>query len=144
MGAPSTAVAAGALATLACCSCGGSGAPSTPPAAPAQPTALGVASGGPTTIEIATPPGIARAGKDKLQLYEAGKRDVAQSGCLACHRIGASGNDGPGPNLSQAGGRLPKQAIARTLVNPTAPMPSFRHLPQRRFHEIVSFLADLK
>ena len=28
--------------------------------------------------------------------YEAGKLVVAQSGCLACHKIGENGNDGPG------------------------------------------------
>jgi menaquinol-cytochrome c reductase cytochrome b/c subunit len=28
--------------------------------------------------------------------YEKGKLVAAQSGCLACHKIGENGNDGPG------------------------------------------------
>ena len=61
--------------------------------------------------------------------YEAGKLVVAQSGCEACHKIGDNGNAGPGPDLTHIASRLPRQAIARTLVNPTAPMPSFKNLP---------------
>src|SRR5436309_1569528 len=37
-----------------------------------------------------------------------------QSGCGACHRFGEAGNAGPGPELSKIGGRLPRDAIART------------------------------
>ncbi len=40
--------------------------------------------------------------------------------------------------------RLPRQAIARTLVNPTAPMPSFKNLPAKKFEAIVNFLSQLK
>ena len=69
---------------------------------------------------------------------------VAQSGCLACHKIGENGNDGPGPQLTNIGGRLPRQAIARTLVNPTAPMPSFKNLPPKKFNAVVAFLTQLK
>ena len=69
---------------------------------------------------------------------------VAQSGCLACHKIGDNGNAGPGPNLTHIGSRLPRQAIARTLVNPTAPMPSFKNLPPKKFTAIVNFLSQLK
>jgi menaquinol-cytochrome c reductase cytochrome b/c subunit len=68
---------------------------------------------------------------------------VAQSGCLACHKIGENGNDGPGPPLTEIGERLPRQAIARTLVNPTAPMPSFRDLPPEKFNNLVEFLSRL-
>ena len=32
--------------------------------------------------------------------YEAGKEVVAGSGCLACHKIGENGNNGPGPELT--------------------------------------------
>ena len=95
-------------------------------------------------IETATPPAVAKAGGQRLAEYEAGKKDVAQSGCLACHKIGENGNSGPGPDLTRVGDRLPEQAIARTLVNPTAPMPSFMHLPPPKFHAIVTFLAQLK
>ena len=80
-----------------------------------------------------------------LAEYEPGKQVVAQSGCLACHKIGDNGNDGPGPELTNIGARLPEQAIARTLVNPTAPMPSFKALHGRRSSTRWStFLSQLK
>jgi ubiquinol-cytochrome c reductase cytochrome b subunit/menaquinol-cytochrome c reductase cytochrome b/c subunit len=72
---------------------------------------------------------------------------VAQSGCLACHKIGENGNGGPGPDLSQIGTRLPAQAIARTLVNPTAPMPSFSGLQKNspdKFKALVAYVSQLK
>jgi len=97
-----------------------------------------------TAIELATPAAVVRAGGQRLTEFEAGKRAVAQSGCLACHKIGANGNDGPGPDLTEVGGRLPPLAIARTLINPTAPMPSFKNLPPAKFHAIVAFLSELK
>ena len=76
--------------------------------------------------------------------YEAGKLVAAQSGCLACHKIGESGNDGPGPPLGQIAARLPRQAIARTLINPTAPMPSFKNLPPAKFDALIAFLGSLR
>ena len=69
---------------------------------------------------------------------------AAQSGCLACHKFGENGNDGPGPELSEIGGRLKRDAIARTLQNPTAPMPSYRELPPDKFNALVDFLARLR
>src|ERR671927_466977 len=75
--------------------------------------------------------------------YEAGKNVMASSGCLGCHRVGENGNAGPGPNLTHIAARLPRQAIARTLVNPTAPMPSYSRLQQRNpkeFNALVDFL----
>src|SRR6195952_848559 len=107
-------------------------------------TYSGANAGSPTAIEAPTPPRIVQAGGSILAEYEAGKKAVAQSGCLACHKIGENGNAGPGPNLSKIADRLPRQAIARTLVNPTAPMPSFKNLPPKKFAAIVNFLAQLK
>jgi ubiquinol-cytochrome c reductase cytochrome b subunit/menaquinol-cytochrome c reductase cytochrome b/c subunit len=72
---------------------------------------------------------------------------AASSGCLACHKIGENGNSGPGPDLTEVGQKLPKQAISRTLLNPTAPMPSYATLRQRqpeKFTELVDYLASLK
>src|SRR5208283_780587 len=100
--------------------------------------------GSPTAIELATPPAIVNAGGQTLAEYEAGKLVVAQSGCLACHKIGDNGNSGPGPDLTHIGARLPAAGIARTLVNPTAPMPSFRNLPPQKFKAVVNFLSQLK
>jgi ubiquinol-cytochrome c reductase cytochrome b subunit/menaquinol-cytochrome c reductase cytochrome b/c subunit len=104
----------------------------------------GANAGSPTAIEMATPKHVQEAGGAVLAEYEAGKAVVAQSGCLACHKIGENGNAGPGPDLTHIGARLPRQGIARTLVNPTAPMPSFKNLPPKKFNSIVNFLSQLK
>jgi menaquinol-cytochrome c reductase cytochrome b/c subunit len=107
-------------------------------------TYQGASAGSPTAIEMTTPASVVHAGGKRLTEYEAGSKVVAQTGCLACHKIGENGNAGPGPNLSNIGARLPRQGIARTLVNPTAPMPSFKNLPPQKFTAIVNFLAQLK
>jgi menaquinol-cytochrome c reductase cytochrome b/c subunit len=107
-------------------------------------TYQGASAGSPTAIEIATPPAVVQAGGAALAEYNAGKAVVAQSGCLACHKIGDNGNSGPGPDLTHIGARLPRQGIARTLVNPTAPMPSFANLPPQKFSAVVGFLSQLK
>jgi ubiquinol-cytochrome c reductase cytochrome b subunit/menaquinol-cytochrome c reductase cytochrome b/c subunit len=104
----------------------------------------GANTGSPTAIELATPASVVSAGGVTLHEYEAGKAVVAQSGCLACHKLGDNGNSGPGPNLTHIASRLPRQGIARTLVNPTAPMPSFKNLPPEKFNAIVNFLGQLK
>jgi ubiquinol-cytochrome c reductase cytochrome b subunit/menaquinol-cytochrome c reductase cytochrome b/c subunit len=107
-------------------------------------TYQGANAGSPTAIESPTPPAIIAAGGTTLAEYEQGKQAVAGSGCLACHKIGDNGNSGPGPNLTHIGARLPRGAIARTLVNPTAPMPSFKNLPPQKFNAIVNFLSESK
>jgi quinol---cytochrome c reductase cytochrome c subunit, bacillus type len=107
-------------------------------------TYQGANAGSPTVIEMATPKAVLEAGGQTLSEYEAGKLVVAQSGCLACHKIGDNGNAGPGPNLTHIASRLPRQGIARTLVDPTAPMPSFRNLPPQKFKAVVNFLSQLK
>src|SRR5271167_3472977 len=80
-------------------------------------TYQGATAGSPTVIELATPQSVIQAGGTELAEFEAGKKAVAQSGCLACHKIGDNGNAGPGPNLTHIGARIPRAAIARTLVN---------------------------
>jgi quinol---cytochrome c reductase cytochrome c subunit, bacillus type len=96
-------------------------------------TYLGANAGSPNSIDLAVP-----------KQLEAGKLVAAQSGCLACHKFGENGNDGPGPNLSKIGNRLPKEAIARTLRNPTSPMPPYGNLPPEKFNALVNFLAAMK
>ncbi len=113
-------------------------------AAMAYLTYQGANAGSPTAIELATPTAVVLAGPKVLHQYEEGKAVVAQSGCLACHKIGENGNNGPGPNLTHVGARIPRQAIARTLVNPTAPMPSFKNLPANKFNAVVNFLSLLR
>jgi ubiquinol-cytochrome c reductase cytochrome b subunit/menaquinol-cytochrome c reductase cytochrome b/c subunit len=99
-------------------------------------TIEGALAGSPTDIEMKVE-----------QRLEPGKAVAASSGCLGCHRIGENGNAGPGPDLSHIGERLPRQAIARTLVNPTAPMPSYSRLRQNepeQFDQLVEFLSSLR
>jgi menaquinol-cytochrome c reductase cytochrome b/c subunit len=110
-------------------------------------TYLGATAGPPTQIDQPTPARVATLGPQMLAQYEKGKQVVAQSGCLACHKIGENGNDGPGPHLTDVGDRLPSQAIARTLVNPTAPMPSFIGLEKGspdKFRALVTYLSQLR
>ncbi|MDQ3849264.1 MAG: c-type cytochrome [Actinomycetota bacterium] len=107
-------------------------------------TYQGAVAGSPNEIDMPTPPRITAAGGAQLATYEAGKQVMAQSGCLACHKVGENGNTGPGPPLSDIGARLPRQAIQRTLINPTPPMPSFRDLPPKKFENLVGFLSQLR
>ncbi len=104
-------------------------------AAMAYLTVLGALAGSPTEIELATSP-----------QYEEGKQITASSGCLGCHKIGENGNT-LGPSLTDIGARLGPDAIARTLVNPTSPMPSYASLQQEnpeQFDKLVQYVASLK
>src|SRR3954451_6057415 len=102
-------------------------------AAMAYLTWMGAAAGSPNSIDM------------KVEAkYEKGKLVAAQSGCLACHKIGENGNDGPGPHLTDIGDKLEKGAIRRTLENPTAPMPSFAGLPEDKKAALVNFLSSLR
>jgi menaquinol-cytochrome c reductase cytochrome b/c subunit len=96
-------------------------------------TFLGASAGSPNEIDMDVP-----------KELEAGKLVVAQSGCLACHKIGENGNDGPGPELTEIGDKLLPGALKRTLENPTAPMPSFAGLPEEKKEALVDFLASLR
>jgi len=107
-------------------------------------TYQGANAGSPFAIEMATPAAVKQAGGTTLAGYEAGREVVASHACLACHKLGDNGNAGPGPDLTHIASRLPRQGIARTLVNPTAPMPSFKNLPPKQFEAVVAFLSQLK
>jgi menaquinol-cytochrome c reductase cytochrome b/c subunit len=113
-------------------------------AAMAYLTYLGANAGSPTQIEMETPQAIVSQGGAALSEYNAGKEVAAQAGCLACHKFGENGNDGPGPPLTDIGARLPRQAIEQTLINPTPPMPAFTDLAPEKRRALVSFLAQLK
>jgi menaquinol-cytochrome c reductase cytochrome b/c subunit len=110
-------------------------------------TFLGASAGPPQEISIKVPANVTQQGAKAVATFEAGQQVVAQSGCGACHKFGENGNAGPGPELTKIGARLPSQAIARTLVNPPSPMPSFKGLQQsnpQQFNEMVQFLSSLK
>ena len=106
-------------------------------------TYMGAAAGPPTQIDMPTPAAVMAEGPKVVQEYETGRQVMAQSGCLACHKVGENGNSGPGPMLTDIGDKLPKPAIRRTLENPTAPMPSFKDLPEDKKAALVDFLAQL-
>jgi quinol---cytochrome c reductase cytochrome c subunit, bacillus type len=98
-------------------------------------TVLGALAGSPTEIDKPAPPGLER-----------GQEVMASSGCLGCHKVGENGNT-LGPNLSEVGDRLGKDAIARTLVNPTPPMPPYTQMQQdnpKQFQQLVDYVASLK
>jgi menaquinol-cytochrome c reductase cytochrome b/c subunit len=104
----------------------------------------GAAAGSPNTVDMKPPANLTTA---QIQTFNAGKLVVGQSGCLACHVIGDNGNNGPGPPLTKIGDKLRPAAIASTLINPTAPMPSFKQLSQQspeKFNNLVNFLAELQ
>jgi menaquinol-cytochrome c reductase cytochrome b/c subunit len=109
-------------------------------------TYLGATAGPPTEIALKTPKRVEQMGPQMLAEYNKGKQVVAQSGCLACHKIGDNGGT-LGPDLTEIADRVPAQAIARTLVNPTSPMPSFVGLQKNspdKFQAIVTYLSQLK
>jgi menaquinol-cytochrome c reductase cytochrome b/c subunit len=104
-------------------------------AAMAYLTILGATAGSPTEIDQPAPPGLKR-----------GQEVMASSGCLGCHKVGENGNT-LGPNLTDIGDKLGRDAIARTLVNPTSPMPSYQKFQQqnpKEFDQLVQYVASLK
>jgi menaquinol-cytochrome c reductase cytochrome b/c subunit len=98
-------------------------------------TILGATAGSPTEIDQPAPPGLKR-----------GQEVMASMGCLGCHKVGENGNT-LGPNLSEVGDRLGRDAIARTLVNPTPPMPPYTQLQRdnpKQFQQLIDYVASLK
>ena len=110
-------------------------------AAMAYLTYTGANTGSPNSVDMKPPASLTAA---QAAVFRRGELVVGQSGCLACHVIGANGNSGPGPNLTHIGSLLPAAAIASTLINPTAPMPSFKNLPPQKFQNLVGFLSELQ
>ncbi|MGD1055891.1 MAG: c-type cytochrome [Solirubrobacteraceae bacterium] len=104
----------------------------------------GATAGTPDALEWTVPKVVREDGKAAVVEWNEGREVVAQSGCEACHKIGDNGNVGPGPDLTHIASRLPTLGIARTLVNPTAPMPSFKNLPAKKFKAVIDFLSTLK
>jgi menaquinol-cytochrome c reductase cytochrome b/c subunit len=95
-------------------------------------TFLGATAGTPTEIDLKVAADV-----------EPGKEVAAQSGCLACHKIGDNGNNGPGPELTHIGERLPRNAIARSLEIGPSIMPSYSSLPPQKKDALTAFLASL-
>jgi quinol-cytochrome oxidoreductase complex cytochrome b subunit len=101
-------------------------------AAMAYLTYLGATAGSPTEIEMTVAP-----------RYEAGKEITAQAGCLACHKVGENGNNGPGPELTHIAENVPRAAILRSLEIGPGIMPSYRELPPKKLNQLADFLSSL-
>src|SRR5215216_1050733 len=104
-------------------------------AAMAYLTIQGALAGSPTEIDQPAPRGL-----------ESGQEVMASAGCLGCHKVGENGNT-LGPNLTDVGDKLGRDAIARTLVNPTSPMPSYQKFQRenpKQFDQLVQYVASLK
>jgi ubiquinol-cytochrome c reductase cytochrome b subunit/menaquinol-cytochrome c reductase cytochrome b/c subunit len=107
-------------------------------------TYSGANTGSPNQVELPPPAGLTAA---QMRVYKAGTLVVGESGCLACHELGDNGNNGPGPPLTHIGSIRRPAAIAETLRNPTAPMPSFIGLARnspKKFADLVQFLSMLQ
>ena len=58
-------------------------------------------------------------------------------------KLGDNGNNGPGPELTQIGARLPRSAIARSLEVGPGIMPSYSSLPPQKLQALTAYLASL-
>jgi ubiquinol-cytochrome c reductase cytochrome b subunit/menaquinol-cytochrome c reductase cytochrome b/c subunit len=110
----------------------------------------GANTGAPTEIAQAIPGGKGKAAAAAVGITPAefktlkgGKEVVAQSGCLACHKLGENGNAGPGPTLTHIGARIPRNGILRSLRAGPGIMPAFNDLPPRKLKTIADYLASL-
>ena len=92
----------------------------------------GANTGSPTEISLAASPALTP-----------GKQVAAQTGCLACHKIGENGNSGPGPDLTHIAARIPRSSILRSLKAGPGIMPSFKSLPPKKLNELADYLASL-
>jgi quinol---cytochrome c reductase cytochrome c subunit, bacillus type len=107
-------------------------------------TYSGANTGSPNEVDMSPPASLSAS---QATTFRAGEDVVGDSGCLACHVLGSNGNNGPGPPLTHIGSILRPDAIASTLRNPTAPMPSFAGLASRspqQFQNLVTFLSELQ
>jgi quinol---cytochrome c reductase cytochrome c subunit, bacillus type len=107
-------------------------------------TYSGANTGSPNSVDLPPPASLSASAKTT---FRAGENVVGESGCLACHVLGKNGNNGPGPPLTHIGSLLRPDAIASTLRNPTAPMPSFAGLANnspKKFQNLVTFLSELQ
>ena len=113
-------------------------------------TYQGANTGPPTEVALAIPgvptgvptPSSAPLPKN-LATLEAGKQVLAQSGCLACHKIGENGNSGPGPDLTHIAARIPRSSIVRSLKAGPDIMPSFSNLSPKKLSDLADYLASL-
>jgi hypothetical protein len=106
-------------------------------------TVLGALAGSPTDIELE----VKASNPEQREELEKGRAVAASTaGCLGCHKIGENGNS-LGPDLTEIGDRLGRDAIARTLVNPPGFMPPFTQLQKdnpEQFDQLVNYISSLR
>jgi menaquinol-cytochrome c reductase cytochrome b/c subunit len=95
-------------------------------------------------VNIKAPNWVASAGSRELDKWYFGRRVASEAGCSACHRIGESGNRGPGIALTRIGDLLNVRELENVLLDAPAPMPSFRSLPRNKLRPLVLFLSLLR
>jgi mono/diheme cytochrome c family protein len=100
--------------------------------------------GGVVILKVRAPASVRSAGRRELDRWYFGRRVASEAGCAACHRIGESGNAGPGKPLTQIGAHLSKQELEKVLLDAPAPMPSFRSMPRDKLEPLVFFIALLR
>lgn len=103
-----------------------------------------VVASGPPPVGVKAPKAVRRAGGRELKEFRTGRHLAGQAGCEACHRIGSSGNHGPGPALTHIGSKLNGRQIHAALVRPKAPMPSFKAMGPRKLAALARFLSLLR
>jgi Cytochrome c len=67
-----------------------------------------------------------------------------ESGCAACHRVGRTGNDGPGPPLTHVGSHLTRTRIAVALINATLRCPRSATSPRAKLTVLVAYPHGLQ
>ena len=108
-------------------------------------TYLGASAGSPNEIEIEPPPGLEGRRADGVEQRQAGRRAVRLPRLPQDRRERQRRPRAAADARSASGCRA--SAIAQTLRNPTAPMPSFQALAEQqpeKFQALVSFLGQLK
>lgn len=95
----------------------------------------------PQSIDAPVPVSLPPAARER---FVAGRDVAMRSGCLACHRIGATGNDAIGSNLTGVGERRTPAQLRRALAHSQAPTPSYAALPAGERDALVAFLAALR
>lgn len=96
------------------------------------------------TIRAVPPLPVRRADGRTLQTFYLGRRVASEAACAACHRIGDSGDAGPGRSLTHVGSHLSQKEIRRAIVDAKYPMPAFGNLSRQKIRALVRFLALLR
>ena len=81
--------------------------------------------------------------------YEAGKEVVAGSGCLACHKLGENGNNGPGPELTHIAAADPARRDRplggdRPRYHALLPRPAAEEAQRARRFPLLTRLSPLR